>query len=94
MATWLTEHWIALLGAFTAISSAVAGFWRLRLGGWIRNRLTAEIDLIECRRQSEHREAYLADLLNEIESYKRLRDGSASSRPATTQIPMKSRKPS
>lgn len=94
MATWLIEHWIGILGALTAVSGAVAGFWRLRLGGWIRNRLTAEIDLIECRRQSEHREAYLADLLNEIDSYKSLRTGSASNPISTTPQPMKSRRQS
>lgn len=76
MSEWVLIHWSQLIGALTALAGVLAGLWRLRLGAWLRNRITAELDLIECRRQSEHREAYLTDLLAEIESYKHLRGGS------------------
>jgi hypothetical protein len=92
MTSFFIEHWPQIAGAVTALSGALAGLWRLRVGGWMRDRVTLEIDLIECRRRSEHREALLADLLSEIDYLKQWRDGSERSHSDTTRPPTRPRK--
>ncbi len=82
MATWLLEHWTAV----TAAATALGGVLLRRQPGkaWLMARITVELDLIECQRRNAHREALLVDLLAEIEWYRHLRGGSASSNTPTT----------
>lgn len=84
---WLLDNWTAVIGLLTALSGAVAGLWRLGVARFVRNRLTVELDLIECERRSEHREALMTDLITQIEFYKQWHGGLESESNDTTQPP-------
>ena len=59
MTALLSDHWPHFIGTVTALTGALAGLWRLRLGGWVRRRIAVEMDLVYCKREVEILEGYI-----------------------------------
>jgi hypothetical protein len=83
---WVVSHSSQIIALITAAVGLIgATLLAPRFIRWCGNRINAELDLAECKRLSEHREALLKDLIEEVELFRQSREYWESNLPHTTQ---------
>lgn len=83
---WVVSHSSQIIALITAAVGLIGGkILAPRFIGWCGDRINAELDLAECKRLSEHREALLKDLIEEVELFRQSREYWESNLPHTTQ---------
>ena len=83
---WVVSHSSQIIALITAAVGLIgATLLAPRFIGWCGDRINAELDLAECKRRSDHREALLKDLMEEVELFRQSREYWESNLPHMTQ---------